>query len=220
LATRLSEAFVDNLATLHTLDYRAVGLGGLGKPEGYIERQITGWAKRYKKAQTDLWPEFDETAAWLHDNMPAESGAALVHNDYKYDNLVLDSDDLTHIVAVLDWEMCTLGDPLMDLGTTLAYWTQADDDPRWKASAFGPTSLPGSLTRQQLVARYSEKTGQDVSDMTFYFCYGVFKLAVVVQQIYYRFSQGHTKDPRFANLNEMVGLLGRVGATTIERGSI
>lgn len=220
MATRLSEAFIDNLAVLHTLDYAAAGLADLGKPEGYVERQVGGWAKRYQKAQTDSWVELDQTAAWLHGHMPAESGAALVHNDYKYDNLVLAADDLTRIVAVLDWEMCTLGDPLMDLGTTLAYWTEATDDRRWQTAAFGPTSLPGSLTRQQLAERYAAETGFDVSDLTFYFCFGLFKLAVIVQQIYYRFFHGHTRDPRFANLNEMVGLLGRVAAQTIERGKI
>ncbi|MEM7353753.1 MAG: phosphotransferase family protein, partial [Acidobacteriota bacterium] len=206
MATRLSEAFIDNLATLHTLDYEAAGLADLGKPEGYVERQVSGWTKRYQKAQTDSWRELDQVAAWLHGHRPTESGAALVHNDYKYDNLVLAADDLTRIVAVLDWEMCTLGDPLMDLGTTLGYWTEATDDPRWQAAAFGPTSLPGSLTRQQLAERYSIQTGTEIKDLTFYFCFGLFKLAVIGQQIYYRFFHGHTQDPRFANLNQMVGL--------------
>ncbi len=220
IAARLSEAFIDNLATLHTLDYRAAGLGDLGKGQGYVERQIVGWAKRYQRCQTDSWEELDQVAAWLHQHMPEESAAVLIHNDYKYDNLVLDPDDLTRIVAVLDWEMCTLGDPLMDLGTTLAYWTEATDDARWRAAGFGPTSVPGSLTRRQLAERYGSKTGFDVSGLTFYFCYGLFKLAVIVQQIYYRFFKGHTRDPRFARLNEMVGLLGRVAAGTIERDEI
>ena len=220
MAARLSEAFIDNLATLHSLDFESVGLGGLGKPDGYIERQVRGWAKRYQKAQTDSWPELDEAGAWLHAHRPEESGAALIHNDYKYDNLVLDPVDLTRIIGVLDWEMCTLGDPLMDLGSTLAYWTEAADDPRWRATGFGPTSLPGSLTRRQLVERYSRQTGKSASNLTFYFCFGLFRLAVVVQQIYFRFFHGHTKDPRFAKLNEMVGLLGRVAAVTIERGTV
>ncbi len=220
IAERLCESFIDNLATLHTLDYRAAGFGDLGKPEGYVERQIGGWAKRYQKAQTDSWSELDQAAAWLHGHMPAEAGAALVHNDYKYDNLLLDPADLTRIVGVLDWEMCTVGDPLMDLGTTLAYWTEATDDARWRAAGFGPTAMPGSLTRQQLADRYQRQTGFDVSSLTFYFCFGLFKLAVIVQQIYYRFFKGHTQDPRFANLNEMVGLLGQVAVQAIERDKI
>ncbi len=226
IAARLSESFIDNLATLHNLDYRAAGLAELGKPEGYVERQVTGWVKRYQKAQTDTWEELDRVAAWLHAHMPEESGAALVHrvalvhNDYKYDNLVLDPNDLTRIVAVLDWEMCTLGDPLMDLGTTLAYWTEAGDDPRWRAAGFGPTAVPGSLSRRQLAEQYALATGLDVSNLTFYFCFGLFKLAAVVQQIYYRFFHGHTKDPRFAHLNHMVGLLGRVGAHAIDSDAV
>ena len=229
IAGRLGEAFIDNLAALHTLDFEAAGLGDLGRPEGYVERQVVGWAKRYQRVQTDSWAELDQAAAWLHAHMPGGSlergrgnqhGAALVHNDYKYDNLVLDPDDLTRIVAVLDWEMCTLGDPLMDLGTTLAYWTEAGDDPRWRATGFGPTSLPGSLTRRELAERYSQRTGFDVSNLTYYFCFGLFKLAVIVQQIYYRFFKGHTQDPRFAQLNEMVGLLGRVAAGAIERDTV
>lgn len=220
LAARLGEAFIDNLATLHNLDFETAGLGDLGRAEGYVERQIAGWTKRYQRVQTDSWTELDQAAAWLHAQPPAEVGAALVHNDYKYDNLVLDPADLTRIVAVLDWEMCTLGDPLMDLGTSLAYWTEAGDDPRWRASGFGPTALPGSPTRRQLAERYSRRTGLDVANLTFYFCFGLFKLAVIVQQIYYRFFKGHTKDPRFAELNEMVGLLGRVAAGAIERDTV
>ncbi len=220
IAGRLGEAFIDNLGVLHTLDFEAAGLSGLGRPEGYVERQVTGWAKRYQKVQTDGWEELDRTAAWLHAHMPAQSGAALIHNDYKYDNLVLDPDDLTRIVAVLDWEMCTLGDPLMDLGTTLAYWTEAGDDERRRAAAFGPTSLPGSPTRRQLAEHYGRQTGFDVSNLTYYFCFGLFKLAVIVQQIYYRFFKGHTRDPRFAKLNEMVGLLGQVAARAIERDAV
>ncbi len=123
----LGTAFIDNLARLHALDFRAAGLADLGKPEGYVERQVNGWIGRYEKAKTDEWPEMDSVAKWLVENRPPESGAALIHNDYKFDNVVLDSHDLTKIIGVLDWEMCTLGDPLMDLGCTLAYWIQADD---------------------------------------------------------------------------------------------
>ena len=219
-ARRLSTALIDNLALLHALDYKAAGLADLGKPEGYVTRQVTGWINRYAAARTDDVPEMDRVAKWLGDNTPAESGAALVHNDYKYDNLLLDPADLTHIVAVLDWEMATVGDPLMDLGTTLGYWVEAGDPEEVRAGAFGPTALPGSLTRQELVARYAEKTGRDVSGILFYFCFGVYKIAVIVQQIYARFVRGHTRDERFARLNERVAALGRQAITALETGRL
>jgi aminoglycoside phosphotransferase (APT) family kinase protein len=220
LARALSEALIDNLADLHLLDYRAAGLGDLGKPEGYVERQVRGWIGRYEKARTDDWPELERLTAWLDGRIPTESGAALIHNDYKYDNLVLDPDDPTRIVAVLDWEMCTVGDPLMDLGSTLAYWTERADDPRRRATGFGPTDLPGSYTRRELVERYAERTGADVTNMTFYFAYGLFKLAVIAQQIYARYARGHTRDVRFAEMNQLVGLLGRVGIAAVERDGL
>ena len=220
LAERLSRSFIDNLATFHTLDYEAAGLADMGKTEGYVERQVTGWARRYERAKTDAWPELEEAGTWLAENMPGESAASAVHNDYKYDNLMLDPDDLTRIVAVLDWEMCTLGDPLMDLGSTLAYWVEEGDDAHWRAMSFGPTDLPGTLTRRQLVERYAEKTPFDVGRMTFYYVFGLFKLAVIGQQIYYRYAKGLTQDRRFARMNQMVGLLGRMAMAAVERDSI
>src|SRR5262249_32177409 len=183
-ARRLSTALIDNLALLHALDYQVAGLADVGKPEGYVTRQVTGWINRYANARTDALPEMDRIAQWLSDHMPARSDAALVHNDYKYDNLVPDPAALTPIVAVLDWEMATVGDPLMDLGTTLGYWVEPGDPEPVQANAVGPTALPGSLTRAELVARYAEKTGRDVSGMLFYYCFGLYKIAVILQQIY------------------------------------
>ncbi|MEM6793461.1 MAG: phosphotransferase family protein [Acidobacteriota bacterium] len=226
LAGRLCERFIDNLATLHTLDYRAAGLGDLGRPEGYVQRQVQGWLGRYQKAQTDGWAEFDQAGAWLADNLPRfaqgeeAAAAALIHNDYKYDNVLLAPSDLTRLVAVLDWEMCTVGHPLMDLGTTLAYWVEASDAAPLRASAFGPTWVPGSWTRQQLAERYAERTGSDLGSLLFYGVFGYYKLGVIVQQIYYRYFQGHTRDPRFAQLNQLVGLLGQVAAGALERGRL
>ncbi len=217
-ARRLSTALIDNLALLHALDYKAAGLADLGKPEGYVARQVTGWINRYTNAQTDTLPEMDRIARWLSDHKPAESDAALIHNDYKYDNLVLDPEDLTRIVAVLDWEMATVGDPLMDLGTTLGYWVEAGDPQSVQANAVGPTALPGSLTRQELVARYAEKTGRDVSGMLFYYCFGIYKIAVILQQIYARFVRGHTRDERFSRLNERVAGLSRQALLAQETG--
>ncbi len=219
-ARRLSTALIDGLADLHRLDYRAAGLGDLGKPEGYVARQVSGWTERYTKARTDDLPAMDRTARWLAGRMPGESGPALIHNDYKYDNLVLDPRDLTRVVAVLDWEMATVGDPLMDLGTTLGYWVEADDPPSLRLSATGPTALPGSLTRRELVARYAEQTGRDVSGVLFYYVFGLFKIAVIVQQIYARYVGGQTRDPRFARLNDLVAVLAEQGDRAAESGRL
>lgn len=218
--TTLCENFIDNLATLHTLDYEALGLADLGKAAGYVERQIKGWSQRYENAATHSWPAMDQVAGWLAENQPAERAAGIIHNDYKYDNLLLDPEDPTRIVAVLDWEMSTLGDPLMDLGTTLAYWIEATDPPHFQAAAFGPTALPGSLTRRQLAARYAEHTGFELPQLTFYFTFGLFKLAVIVQQIYYRYAKGLTQDERFAQFHQMVALLGQMAAQAVERDRV
>src|SRR5262249_11935382 len=143
-ARRLSTALIDHLALLHSIDYRAAGLADLGRPEGYAARQVNGWAERYEKARTGEVPAPDRVARWLIERIPSASDAALIHNDYKYDNLVLAPDDPTRIVAVLDWEMATVGDPLMDLGTTLGYWVEAGDPLPFREAATGPTALPGS----------------------------------------------------------------------------
>ena len=219
---RLGLAFIDNLARLHALDYQAAGLGDLGKPEGYVERQVAGWIGRYEKAKTDSVAEMEEVARWLSANRPPESTtrAALIHNDYKFDNLVLDPNDLTKIVAVLDWEMCTLGDPLMDLGSSLAYWVEAADGRRREQFVPGPTNLPGNLTRRELVERYISVSARDASNILFYYCYGLYKLAVIIQQIYARFVRGFTADPRFAALNHEVASLARAAAYAIANGEI
>ena len=151
---------------------------------------------------------------------PPTEVAGLIHNDYKFDNLLLDPNDLTRIVAVLDWEMATLGDPLMDLGSTLSYWIEATDPATLQVAAFGPSALPGSLTRRELVERYAAQTGRDVSTMVFYYCFGLFKTAVIVQQIYARYVRGHTQDPRFANLNETALVLSQQAEQALESGNI
>jgi aminoglycoside phosphotransferase (APT) family kinase protein len=217
-ARRLSLALIDNLAALHAVDFKSAGLGDLGKPEGYVARQVSGWITRYTNSQTDSLPEMDRIAKWLSDNQPAHSSAALVHNDYKYDNLVLDPENLTRIVAVLDWEMATIGDPLMDLGTSLGYWVEPDDPEPMRASAVGPTALPGSLSRRELVERYAAATGRNTSGMLFYYCFGIYKIAVILQQIYARYVRGHTRDERFARLNERVLAFSRQAHTALETG--
>ncbi len=220
LTRRLCEAFVDNLATIHAVDYAAAGLGDLGKPEGYVERQVSGWTKRYADSQTDDVPEIGQASAWLAAHIPVSPRPALIHNDYKYDNLVLAADDPTRIVGVLDWEMSTVGDPLMDLGTSLAYWVMDDDPPEFQAFRWGPTNLPGSLTRKQLAERYAAKTGIDVSGLHFHYAFAMFKNAVVAQQIYYRYSKGLTKDARFAQFIFAVRFLAKAAVGAAERESI
>ncbi len=209
LVRRLCETLVDSMASLHALDYHAAGLDDLGKPQGYVARQVAGWTKRYQDARTDDVADLERTMAWLKDKQPAESNdATLIHNDFKFDNLVLDPGDLTRIVAVLDWEMATLGDPLMDLGTTLAYWTEPNDPAPLHQFIVGPTTQPGSLTRRELVDRYAATTGRDISSMLFCYVCGLFKVAVIAQQIYARYVRGATTDPRFAAFNKVVAALG------------
>lgn len=220
VARRLGEAFIENLGELHALDYAAAGLGDLGKPEGYVERQVRGWAERYRNARTDDIADMEFLESWLVAHMPRESGAALIHNDYKYDNLVLAPDDLTRIIGVLDWEMSTVGDPLMDLGTALSYWVQADDPPDLQAVRMCATHVPGSLTRHELLARYQARTGRDIPNIVFYYCFALFKSCGVVQQIYYRYKQGLTKDERFAAMIYAVQALSATARRAIERGAI
>jgi aminoglycoside phosphotransferase (APT) family kinase protein len=217
---RLGDSFVKNLARLHALDYEAAGLAELGKPDGYIERQVVGWTRRYNDARTGELPELEQVAHWLAAHQPAESGAALIHNDYKFDNIVLDPNDLTRITAVLDWEMSTIGDPLMDLGSTMAYWIEERDSPELKSFIAGPTNLPGNLTRCEIADRYADCSGRDTSNMLFYYCYGLFKLSGIIQQIYYRYAKGFTRDERFAKLDDVVANLGRAAAEAIARGRI
>jgi aminoglycoside phosphotransferase (APT) family kinase protein len=211
-------ALIDTLVELHTIDYVAAGLGDLGRPAGYVARQVNGWITRYGNARTDDIPAIEQAAAWLAAHLPPESGATLIHNDFKYDNVVLDPQNLSRIIAVLDWEMATLGDPLTDLGTTLAYWMEADDPAPLRH--FGLTNLPGNLDRQQWAARYAERSGRDTSNILFYFVYGLFKNAVIVQQIYARYRKGLTQDARFAGLIDMVRAYGEMAARAIERDRI
>jgi len=210
----ISESTLDNLVELHSLDIYKTGLVELGKPEGYVQRQIEGWVKRYYKAETDKVESMDTCAQWLAENIPTENPPVLLHNDYKFDNLVLDPGNFTSIIAVLDWEMATVGDPLMDLGTSLAYWAEPDDESALKAGSL--TRLPGTLNREDAVQRYSQQSARDVSKIVFYYVYGCFKLGVIVQQIYSRFKKGVTQDPRFASLLARVVACGENGSNGIK----
>jgi aminoglycoside phosphotransferase (APT) family kinase protein len=212
----LCKSFVGTLAALHAVDWRAAGLEG--KPDGFVRRQVEGWTRRWQDAKTEEVPEVDGVARWLLQRIPPESGAAFIHNDYKYDNLVLSAVDPTRIIGVLDWEMATAGDPLMDLGTALGYWVEETDPEPLKAFAFGPTFVPGSHTRAQLVEEYGRATGRDVSGMLFYSVFALFKITVILQQIYKRYLEGKTHDERFAALGMGVQLLTTAATDAIGRG--
>src|SRR5439155_2196973 len=174
--------------------------------------------KRYRDAETDQVPAMEAVGAWLGAHLPPPVSASIIHNDYKYDNLILDPAELPRIVGILDWEMATIGDPLADLGTALCYWVEPGDDPALQAQAFGPTAVPGSFTRAELAARYGAKSGRDLSHVLFYYVLGLFKTAVVVQQIYYRYHQGLTKDERFAGLGMATQLLAHHAARALASG--
>ena len=199
-ARTLCNNALDVLVSLHQADYRAAGLSGIAKGEGYTERQISGWIHRYTKAKTWNVPSGKKVMNWLSENMPETETICLTHNDYRLDNLVLDSEDPTKIIGVLDWELATLGDPLMDLGNSLAYWIEAGDDRVARGTRRQPSHLPGMLTRQELIDKYLAKMGLTGVDMRFYEVYGLFRLAGIVQQIYYRYHHKQTRNPAFKNL--------------------
>jgi aminoglycoside phosphotransferase (APT) family kinase protein len=213
----VSQSLVDNLAALHAIDVYNTRLVQLGKPEGYISRQVEGWSKRYATAQTDSIKQIEELAAWLLRKQPTDTGATLLHNDYKYDNLVLDEATL-EIKGVLDWEMATVGDPWMDVGASLAYWAEETDGEF--ARVFNLSWLPGNLTRKEFVERYVYMSGKPARNPLFYYVFGLFKNAVIAQQIYARWKQGHSKDPRFGQLIHVIKDLARRGVMAIEKDSI
>ena len=219
-ARRLSENFIDNLIRLHRVDYAAAGLVDLGRAEGYLERQVRGWTERYHGSKTHDYPEAEKLSAWMQQHMPTTNAVSLIHNDYKYDNVVLDPNDIANILGVLDWEMCTIGDSLSDLGTALAYWIDATDPLELQQNRWGPTSHPGSLTRAEVAHYYAQKTGADISQMAFYVIFARFKLAVIVQQIYYRYHLGVTKDERFASMPGRIEVLLRASWHSAQTGRL
>lgn len=211
---RVSEAFVDCMAALHAVDITQVLLG---KPAGFLQRQVSGWAERWQRAQTEALPRMDQLIRWLADRLPESPPPTLVHNDYKLDNVMLDPADPGRVEAVLDWEMTTAGDPLVDLGCVLCYWPEAGDPPARRDALSSITTLPGWLTRAQLVERYARTTGRDVSGLGYYEVFGIFKVAVVLQQIYFRYHRGQTRDERFRNFDERVRGLVEVAAEVAGR---
>ncbi len=213
LNRRVGEMTIDVLAELHCVDPADAGLGELGRSEGFVERQLSGWSKRWETARHEDIPAMRDIIAWLERGLPASDAVSLLHNDYKLDNFLVGADDPGRAAAVLDWDMCTRGDPLMDLGYALAFWGQAGDDPSWIAAASMPSWNPGFPSRDEFVERYARATGFDCGQSHWYHVFGVFKIAVILQQIHIRFLRGQTRDARFSVFG------GRVAAL-IDKGRI
>lgn len=205
---RLCTAAIDTLAALHAVDATRPELAAFGKGSGYARRQIDGWSERYRRARTWNVPKLEGVMRWLDANVPADTASCVIHNDFRFDNLVLDPQDPTHIVAVLDWELATIGDPLMDLGSALAYWVEADDDRFIQSMRRQPTHLPGMMSRREVMEHYAAATGRGSAHWAFYETYGLFRLAVIVQQIYYRYHHHQTRNPAFRNFWIFVHYLG------------
>jgi len=193
--------FFDVLSELHSVDLVAAGLEDFGKPVGYVKRQVDGWCRRWVDAHTPDTADCDITMQWLNDNMPKESGkASVIHNDYKMDNAIFSVDNPLKVIGVLDWEMSTVGDPLMDLGCTLGYWVETGDPEFFRQYRNMPSDVEGAPKRSEIITRFSSRTGIAVDNFDFYFCFGLFRLGVIGQQIYYRYYHGLTKDQRFASM--------------------
>ena len=203
------------LSELHRLDWKSIGLENFGKPEGYVERQVRGWSDRYFKVKTEEWPDLERAIVWLNENIPDDDDSSLVHNDFKYDNIVFEEGSSEKIVAVLDWEMATIGSPLMDLGTTLGYWMSKEVGEELLSMPFNPRVLMEYVDRDQIVEMYARHSGRDVANIEYYHVFGTVKIAVIAQQIYYRFAKGFTEDKRFSIFNKFVGALGGIAARAI-----
>jgi len=214
---KASEGFIHCLAQLHSVDVASQPLAALGRPDGFLERQVRGWTERWLRAKTDELPGMERLIEWLSVRLPASTRPTLVHNDFKLDNIMLDPRNPARVEAVLDWEMATVGDPLVDLGCTLCYWTQAGDPEMRGGSLSGITAMPGWYSRAELVNRYAEKAGRDVSGLGYYEVFGLFKLGVILQQIYFRYDRGQTRDERFSDFHLRVRGLMRAAIDLAER---
>ena len=216
-----AQTWLNTFVDLHQVDYKAAGLSDLGRPEGYVGRQVLNWGKQYLRAATQEISEASKVMQWLEDQQPIDYGYSLIHNDYKYNNVMYADDTWKKIVGVLDWEMCTLGDPLMDLGTSLSYWMMESDSQELKQAIPDSTTWqPGNPSREDLVQMYAEKSKRQINHLTFYYAYGLFKVAVIVQQIYFRFHKGYTIDQRFAQLDVAAKALIRMAWKAIQLNRI
>lgn len=206
IGQRISDTMVTTLVELHRLNYKTTRLVEIGKPDGFMERQVHGWIRRYERAKTDEVPEVETLTKWLVQHIPNKSEATIIHYDYKLNNALFAEEDIAKMVGLFDWEMTTVGDPLADVAVAMSYWIQADDPPLLK-NAFGKpsvTTYPGFYSRDEFIQAYAEKSGRDVSNMHFYLTFAYFKLAVICQQIYYRFRRGQTTDERFRKFGQFV----------------
>jgi aminoglycoside phosphotransferase (APT) family kinase protein len=200
----MADSLINGLVQLHAVD--ASILAELNKGPGYVQRQVEGWSKRYRNALTDDVPNGEKVMAWLEANRPDDVASCVIHGDWRIDNVVFDLKQ-ARIVGVLDWELATVGDPLMDLGSALAYWVDRDDDPAFAALRRQPSHLPGMPTRDEFVAKYLEKSGVRCADFTFYEVFGLFRLAVIIQQIWARYRAGQTTNPAFAGFGHACNTL-------------
>jgi aminoglycoside phosphotransferase (APT) family kinase protein len=221
LRRRLSENAVDTLVALHKVDIHSSGIVEMGKPAGFVTRQVRGWANRWQRSKTTELPEMDEVIGWLNQRIPSETiqDASIVHNDFKLDNLMLDEQEPSRVVAVLDWEMCAVGDPLVDLGLFLSYWTMKGGGNE-NSSLRAITNGPGWLRREEIIERYEKATGRNVSQIVFYETFARFKVAVVIQQIYFRYVRGQTRDERFRHFDLLVSELTRDALELAQRSGI
>jgi aminoglycoside phosphotransferase (APT) family kinase protein len=208
---RISRALIETLVHLHAIDYRAVGLDGFGHPDGYLERQVRRWAQQWERSKTGDLVEIDVLAERLRAALPASPSATIVHGDFRLGNLGLDPSDSGRVVAVFDWEMATLGDPLADLGYTLIYWTDPGDpiDVVSIGSVSPFTTLPGFMRRAELIAAYARHSGRDVTAVDFYQVLALYKLAIISEGIYARYLQGKTLGDGFAGMTRPSGALAR-----------
>ncbi|MCB1744829.1 MAG: phosphotransferase family protein [Gammaproteobacteria bacterium] len=202
LRRAVGDMLVDVLARLHRVDRVAAGLADLGRPEGFVGRQLDGWAKRWQAAAHEPVPAIERLMSWLQRGLPSSDAVSLLHNDYKLDNVIVGVDDPSRAVAVLDWDMCTSGDPLMDLGYLLNQWVEPEDDPAWISASLMPTGEGGFGSREDAVQRYAQATGLNVDQIDWYHAFAAFKFAVVMQQIYIRYHRGQTQDERFAGYGQ------------------
>ena len=216
----IANSWLDTFVELHNVDYKSIGLEDLGRPNGYVERQVTNWGKQYLKAATRDVKEAQKIMEWMQENKPKEYDHCLIHNDYRYDNIVFADDSWKKVSAVLDWEMCTLGDPLMDLGGSLAYWTMASDGDMVIKGIPSPTVMPGNPSRSEIVELYAQKSGRSIKNLNFYYAFGLFKLAVIAQQIFYRYNKGLTTDKRFATLDQSAQFLCFIAWQSIQQKKI